>query len=637
MLKAVKGDGERQEAWPLGEPFAEANLGVPTASISPDGRWALVPRYEAHRQLGWSRQYPYVADVMATYGASLTMDPLSYFSRPSSYVTRRIVAYRLSDRREHLVLDAPDDAKQDTQGRAHGLWQDGGRSVVIAGTFLPQRAGVAALDSASHVVEYWPDTGQWRDIAALRVRAKASSAVPGAAGHAAEILVVDGDRPRRFVRAGADRWREIAPAASDDERGGRTIAAAARGASAAPASGASGVAPDAPLPAPSGARAGNLPGATTGSGWELRVQQTLNQPPDIVATGPNGRSVRLTELNPQYTTARWGSMRAYGWTDALGRSWKGGLMVPSGFDPKVRHALVIQAYGFSPTRFYRDGSNLYDGFTSGFPGRAFLAENILVLAMPIGPAGGGPQDERGHRIAFAQGVRAAVDALVAEGFVDRDRIGLMGWSATGESVLNLVTFTDIPIRAASLLDGDANTLFSLTVTYAATDGIQMKKEEANQGGPFGLTRERWLANDPSLHTECVRAALRIETYGREVHNNWDVYALLRRQYKPVEMILFPEGAHALSRPSERMISLQGNVDWYRFWLQGEKRKEVRIPRETATALRQQYQRWDQMLTLKRANDAKPACESRGEVVGAAPGAGTALTNTVANASSLGMR
>lgn len=73
------------------------------------------------------------------------------------------------------------------------------------------------------------------------------------------------------------------------------------------------------------------------------------------------------------------------------------------------------------------------------------------------------------------------------------------------------------------------------------------------------------------------------------------------------MIMIPQGSHALSRPSERMISLQGNVDWYRFWLKGEQRSEPLVPSETAATLREQYARWGQMVELKRAVDAKPGC------------------------------
>jgi hypothetical protein len=73
------------------------------------------------------------------------------------------------------------------------------------------------------------------------------------------------------------------------------------------------------------------------------------------------------------------------------------------------------------------------------------------------------------------------------------------------------------------------------------------------------------------------------------------------------MIVFPEGAHALARPSERMISLQGNVDWFRFWLKEERRSELVLPNETAAALTEQYDRWAQMADMKRAVDRTPAC------------------------------
>lgn len=553
--------GSRRAARPLGESFPESSGGWPGASISPDGRWALLPRYEPARQLTWGQQYPQVADATEKYGPSVKLDSLGYYSRPMSYVSRRLVAYRLADGREQAVVDAPDDSLPGV--RSDRLWQGGGTSVVIAGTYLPKGEGDSNAGSASHIVEYWPDSGKWKDIAALKQRLKTALPIAGKPG---AFVAIDGDQRRRFERTTDANWCEV-----DETRSEEADRAGPRGT------------------------------------WRLRVDEALNQPPDIVAFGSNGETVRLTELNPQFSAASWGTMREYGWQDAKGRPWNGGLMTPNDFDPNFKHALVIQTYGFSPRRFYHDGANVYDGYTSGFAGRAFLRENILVLALPWGAASGGPDDQHGQIAAFSEGVRGAIESLVAKGWVDREKIGIMGWSSTGERVLNLVTFSDAPIRAASLLDGDANTLFSMTITYAVMDGIQVRKERTNEGGPFGETLQRWIRNDPSLHTECVKAALRIETYGPEVHNNWDIYALLRRQYKPVEMIMIPQGSHALSRPSERMISLQGNVDWYRFWLKGEQRSEPLVPSETAATLREQYARWGQMVELKRAVDAKPGC------------------------------
>lgn len=560
--------GSRQPARPLGPAFLEAGGVKVQASFSPDGRWVLIPQLKPERQRDWARLYPQVAQATAAYSPALSKDPRGYYSRPSSYVTRQLMAYRLDDGSERPVIDAPSDfIGSGTQARVDRVWQKGAASVVIAGTYLPLSGAAAAADvaaaSASHIIEYWPDSGAWKPIAALRQRLKD---LVGISTDGSEFTAIDGEQRRRFRRNGQGSWDEInaATGATGDPVDGRRA-------------------------------------------WRLQVKQALNQPADIVAVGPGKEEVRLTDLNPQFDAATWGTMKPYVWKDAKGRLWHGGLMVPADFDPKARYPLVIQTYGFSASRFYRDGANTYDGGTSGFAGRAFLREGILVLALPWRSSEKTPTDEHGSILEFSDGVRGAIDALVSQGLVDRDRIGIVGWSATGVRVLNLVTFTDAPIRAASMIDGDSNTLFSMTITYAVRDGIQATKESANEGLPFGDSWERWIRNDPSLHTDCIRAALRIESYGTAVRNNWDIYALLRRQYRPVEMIRFPQAAHALARPSERMISLQGNVDWYRFWLKDERRSEPILPSETAQSLGNQYERWEEMKVLKAAADAKPRC------------------------------
>lgn len=555
----VQDSGAGRPARPLGPVFAESSGRFPRVSVSPDGRWAVLPRYEPDRQKEWASRYRAIAELTARFGPGLTMDPLQYFSRPYSYVVRRMVAYHLDDGREQPILDAPDDSLPGTgQLRQDRVWSADGRSVIIAGTYLPtdDRGGA---ELGSQIIDYQPDTGQWHLVTPVRGRL---TGIQWELGAGDTLRIQDGGITRRLVRQAPGRWQE--------------------------------------------AEAGALPEAR--QGWSLRVAEALDQPPDVVADGPGGRQVRLTLLNPQHDPATWGSMRPYAWKDAKGRSWDGGLMMPRQVDPAARRGLVIQTYGYSPSRFYLDGSNQYNGFTSGFAGRAFLREGLLVLAFPWGPTTGAAADERGAIGAFIDGVRGAVQALVADGLVDPQRVGIMGWSATGERVLNQITFSDLPIRAATILDGDANTLFSMTITYGVKDGIQSRKEVMNEGGPFGEALQRWVRNDPSLHTDCVRTALRIETYGPLVQNNWDIYALLRRQYKPVEMVVVPGGAHALSRPSERMLSLQGNVDWYRFWLQDEQRTVPLLRHETTEQLREQYLRWTQMADLKRADEAKPRCD-----------------------------
>lgn len=556
---------EGRPARPLGESFLESSSAAPSVSVSPDGRWAIVPRFEPSRQLEWAEQYPLIAEPTYQIGPSAKIDPLKYFSRPAAFVPRRLVVYRVSDLREQAVVDAPDDADTGLgQTRPDRLWQRDDQSVVIAGTHLPTRPGMDPVAArSSHIIEYWPESGRWVEIAALAGRMMAARSLRLKRD---TFVVLDDDRRRAFERRDDGAWQELP----------KEIAASLQ---------------DQALP----------------TGWTLRVDQALNQPPEVVAHGPKGRVKQLTSLNPQYSAASWGTMRPYTWKDPAGRRWDGGLMVPSEFALGVRHALVIQTYGFSADRFYLDGSNVVDGFTSGFAGRAFLRENVLVLGMPwkatVDEATGGKAGQAG----FNDGVQGAIEALVKAGIVDPERVGIMGWSGSGEQVLNLVTFSRAPLRAAALMDGDANTVFSLAVTYGASDNMLKRKEEFNRGRPFGDSMQTWVSNDPAMHTDCISAAMRIETYGPWVLNNWDIYALLRRQYKPAEMVVIPAGTHALSRPSERMISLQGNVDWFSFWLTGKERRQAFLLKETEATLAGQYANWRQMEELKRADDAKPRC------------------------------
>ena len=61
---------------------------------------------------------------------------------------------------------------------------------------------------------------------------------------------------------------------------------------------------------------------------------------------------------------------------------------------------------------------------------------------------------------------------------------------------------------------------------------------------------------------------------------------LRALNKPVELIVIPGGTHLLERPLDRLVSQQGNVDWFVFWLKGD---------EDADPVKaDQYVRWREM-------------------------------------------
>jgi hypothetical protein len=61
--------------------------------------------------------------------------------------------------------------------------------------------------------------------------------------------------------------------------------------------------------------------------------------------------------------------------------------------------------------------------------------------------------------------------------------------------------------------------------------------------------------------------------------------------KPAEMVLLQDGAHQLVRPWDRLVSQEGNEDWFRFWLKGEE--------DPNPAKAEQYARWRKLRDSER--------------------------------------
>ena len=106
----------------------------------------------------------------------------------------------------------------------------------------------------------------------------------------------------------------------------------------------------------------------------------------------------------------------------------------------------------------------------------------------------------------------------------------------------------------------------------------------------------WLREAPGFNIQEVRAPLRIEAVSgvAAVLSEWEFYAGLRRSGKPVDLIAYPGGIHSLIKPSQRLASTEGTLDWIDYWING------RV--DSAQQKASQYVLWDAM--------SRSICESR---------------------------
>ena len=75
---------------------------------------------------------------------------------------------------------------------------------------------------------------------------------------------------------------------------------------------------------------------------------------------------------------------------------------------------------------------------------------------------------------------------------------------------------------------------------------------------------------------------------------WDMYALMRLQKKPVELLYFRNGDHVLTKPLELLASQETSVDWYDFWLNGHE--------DSDPAKAEQYARWRELRKMQQENE-----------------------------------
>jgi hypothetical protein len=105
----------------------------------------------------------------------------------------------------------------------------------------------------------------------------------------------------------------------------------------------------------------------------------------------------------------------------------------------------------------------------------------------------------------------------------------------------------------------------------------------------------WLKNSPGFNLDKVSAPVKLEYYGSGYFlGGWQWFSGLSLLGKPVEFLWLPDGDHMLIKPWERLISQQGTVDWFVFWLQNAKSPDP--------AKHEQYTRWEELRSRMNRTD-----------------------------------
>jgi dipeptidyl aminopeptidase/acylaminoacyl peptidase len=322
-----------------------------------------------------------------------------------------------------------------------------------------------------------------------------------------------------------------------------------------------------------------LEGAPGRSDVRVYVRQDLNEAPTLWASNLRTHRAHLIwNPNPELQDLDFGQASVYHWKDEAGRDWTGGLVKPVGYVPGRRYPLVIQMYNFREHQFLTDGTD-----PSAFAARQLASAGFVVLQIQKQSTVLSDVDAQ---ISLA-GYESAIRRLSDDGLVDRERVGVVGFSWTCWYAVNAIIKVPHLFAAATIADGLDNSYMQYLLFSPGDSSLPEQFEAIRGGKPFGAGLDRWIRDAPGFHLDQVETPVRIEAINpTSVLQEWELYSSLYMQHKPVDMIYFPNGTHIHQEPLERLESQQGNVDWMRFWLQGYE--------DPDPAKRKQYERWHKL-------------------------------------------
>ena len=331
-------------------------------------------------------------------------------------------------------------------------------------------------------------------------------------------------------------------------------------------------------------------GPTQNDHIAVTLEEDMNASPKLfVRDLQTGQKSLLLDFNPQFKDLKFGRVQNVTFEATDGHKVRAGLYLPPDYMQGKRYPLVIQTHGWDPERFWIDGM-----YSSASAAQPLAGRGIVVLQLDEASTVGTPEDYREKASAY----EGAIDYLDRLGVVDRDHVGVIAFSRPGLGVEYALTHSKYHFAAATLADHSDGGYFAYLSLLPGWSWTSLDHEAINGGVPFGDGLAAWVKNSPSFQLAKVTTPVREEAYSSlSLTGAWEWFAGLSRLGKPVELIYIPDGEHVLVKPWDRMVSQQGNVDWFSFWLQGYEDPDA--------AKAEQYKRWRDLRKLQEQNEARP--------------------------------
>jgi dipeptidyl aminopeptidase/acylaminoacyl peptidase len=275
-----------------------------------------------------------------------------------------------------------------------------------------------------------------------------------------------------------------------------------------------------------------------------------------------GAARRVSDARAQIASWPAHTREVVRWKSQDGAAIEGVLHKPANFQTGRRYPLLVAIHG-GPTGISRPVP--YSNYVGTYPIDAFLARGALVLEPNYrGSAGYGAAfralNVRNLGIGDAWDVIAGIDALVAQGLVDRDRVGSMGWSQGGYISAFLTTRHSNRFRAISVGAG-----ISDWMTYYVNTDIHPFTRQYLKATPWDDPKI-YADTSPMTYIKQAKTPTLIQHGDQDarvpIPNAFQLYQGLRDLNVPVRLSVFKGFGHGINKPKANRALMEQNWEFF---------------------------------------------------------------------------
>ena len=298
------------------------------------------------------------------------------------------------------------------------------------------------------------------------------------------------------------------------------------------------------------------------------VEADATQCPEVyVATLKRFAAKKLTDFRAQLKEWKIATRELVTWFSADGTPIEGALMKPADFDPTKKYPLLVVVHGgpggvtspaivefgsYYPKEIWAaKGALILEPNYRGSPGYGEKTRSLLMRNLGPGPS---------------SDIISGVDYLISTGIVDKDRVGIMGWSFGGYLSAFIGTHSD-RFKAISVGAG-------VTDWRAYDVGSDMRwLARGYLGATPWADPEIYSRNSPINFVRQAKTPTLIQ-HGEvdprvPIGNAYELFQGLVDQGVPVRFYVYKNVAHSIGQPKTRRAVMEHNLHWFNHYIWGE--------------------------------------------------------------------